>query len=87
MGESGSVHHAAYPVFDEAHLKEDSIEYPISINGKKRGVAEFSSDASREDIAAAARELEVVKKWSVDDGKQIRKIIVVPGRMVNVVVG
>ncbi len=87
LGESGSVHHAAYPVFDEAHLKEDSIEYPISINGKKRGVAEFSSDASREDIAAAARELEVVKKWSVDDGKQIRKIIVVPGRMVNVVVG
>ena len=87
LGESGSVHHAAYPVFDEAHLKEDSIEYPISINGKKRGVAEFSSDASREDIAAAARELEVVKKWSVEDGKSIRKIIVVPGRMVNVVVG
>jgi len=71
LGENGSVHHAAYPIFDETHLKEDSIEYPISINGKKRGVAEFASD--------------VVKKWS--EGKTIRKVIVVPGRMVNVVVG
>jgi len=87
LGESGSVHHAAYPVFDEAHLKEDSIEYPVSINGKKRGVAEFASDASREDIAAAAKELAIVKKWSVDEGKTIRKVIVVPGRMINVVVG
>ncbi len=85
LGESGSVHHATYPTFDESHLKEDSIEYPISINGKKRGVAEFSSDASRDDIMAAAKNLEIVKKWS--EGKQIRKIIVVPGRMVNVVVG
>ncbi len=85
LGESGSVHHATYPTFDESHLKEDSIEYPISINGKKRGVAEFSSDASRDDIMAAAADLEIVKKWS--EGKQIRKIIVVPGRMVNVVVG
>ena len=85
LGESGSVHHATYPTFDESHLKEDSIEYPISINGKKRGVAEFSSDASRDDIMAAAKDLEIVQKWS--EGKQIRKIIVVPGRMVNVVVG
>ncbi len=87
LGESGSVHHAAYPIFEESHLKEDSIEYPVSINGKKRGMAEFPSDASRDDIMAAAKELEVVKKWSVEDGKQIRKIIVVPGRMINVVVG
>jgi len=87
LGESGSVHHAAFPIFEESHLKEDSIEYPVSINGKKRGTAEFPSDASRDDIMAAAKELAVVKKWSVDEGKQIRKIIVVPGRMINVVVG
>ena len=87
LGETGSVHHATYPTFDESYLKEDSIEYPVSINGKKRGMAEFPSDASRDDIMAAAKELDVVKKWSIDQGKQIRKIIVVPGRMINVVVG
>lgn len=87
LGERGSVHHAAYPIHDEAYLKEDSVEYPVSINGKKRGVAEFPADASRETISAAALELEVVRKWSVDQGKQIRKVIVVPGRMINIVVG
>jgi leucyl-tRNA synthetase len=85
LGKEGSVHHQTFPIFDESYLKEDSIEYPVSINGKKRGLADFPSDASREDIAAAAKDLEVVKKWS--EGKSIRKVIVVPGRMINVVVG
>ncbi|MEM6318431.1 MAG: class I tRNA ligase family protein [Bacteroidota bacterium] len=87
LGEEGSVHHTTYPTFNESYLKEDSIEYPVSINGKKRGLAEFPSDASRDTIMEAAKELAVVKKWSVDQGKQIRKVIVVPGRMINVVVG
>ena len=87
LGESGSVHHASYPILDESYLKEDAVDYPVSINGKKRGMASFPTDANRDDIMAAVPDLEVVKKWTVEDGKAIRKIIVVPGRMINVVVG
>ena len=85
LGYKASVSAAIFPTFDESHLTEDSIEYPISINGKKRGTAEFASTASKEDIEALVLDLELTKKWS--EGKQIRKVIVVPKRMVNIVVG
>lgn len=85
LGNEGSVHQATYPVFNEAYLKEDEIEYPISINGKKRATAVFPADASKEDIEKATIEVEDIQKWI--EGKTIRKIIVVPRRMVNIVVG
>jgi len=85
LGKEGSVHHATFPVLNEEYLKEDSIEYPISINGKKRAVAQFASDATKAEMETAALALEAVKKWT--EGKTIRKVIVVPKRMINVVVG
>jgi leucyl-tRNA synthetase len=85
MGGEQSVHKSAYPVFDEQYLKEDSITYPIAINGKTRATADFPADASKDDIEQAARSLEAIQKWL--DGKTIRKVIVVPKRMVNIVVG
>jgi leucyl-tRNA synthetase len=85
LGEGGSVHHAEFPKFVKDYLVEDSIDYPISINGKKRANAEFPADAKKEDIEQAAVELESIQKWV--EGKTIRKVIVVPGRMVNIVVG
>ena len=85
LGQEGSVHHADYPQVNEKYLKEDSIDYPISINGKKRANAEFPADAKKEEIEAAAVQLDSIQKWI--DGKTIRKVIVVPGRMVNIVVG
>ncbi|MEM6697356.1 MAG: leucine--tRNA ligase [Bacteroidota bacterium] len=85
LGNASSVHHATYPSYDESYLKEDEIEYPISINGKKRATAMFPSDASKEEIEKAALEVEAIQKWL--EGKTVRKIIVVPKRMVNVVVG
>ena len=84
LGKEGSVHHATFPTFDESYLKEDSITYPISINGKKRGTYDFPADIAKEEMEKAALELEVVKKWAA--GKTIRKVIVVPKRMINVVV-
>jgi leucyl-tRNA synthetase len=84
MGGEGSVHHTSYPVFDEKYLKEDSISYPISINGKKRAMADFSAEATKEEIEKAALELEDIKKWT--DGKEVKRVIVVPKRMVNIVV-
>ncbi|MBX2870465.1 MAG: leucine--tRNA ligase [Saprospiraceae bacterium] len=83
-GKDGSVHHATYPVFDEAHLVEDSVTYPIAINGKTRAKAQFPADASREDLEKAAITGEGIQKYT--EGKTIRKIIVVPGRMINIVV-
>lgn len=83
-GKEGSVHHASYPEFDEAHLVEDTVTYPIAINGKTRATADFPADASREDLEKAAVEVVGIQKYT--DGKTVRKIIVVPGRMINIVV-
>ena len=85
LGNTGSVHETTYPIFEEKYVKEDTIEYPISINGKKRATASFASDASKEEIEKAALAHEVVLKWT--EGKTVRKVIVVPKRMINIVVG
>jgi leucyl-tRNA synthetase len=80
-----SIHKSTYPQADESYLVEDSVTYPISINGKKRAEATFAADASKEDIEAAALALEAIQKYT--EGKTVRKVIVVPKRMVNIVVG
>ncbi len=85
LGNDTSVNLSTYPSHNEAYLKEDAITYPISINGKKRATHEFPVDASKNEIEKAALELEAIKKWT--DGKTVRKVIVVPKRMVNIVVG
>ncbi len=85
LGNEGSVHKADWPTLDEQWLVEDSVTYPIAINGKTRATVDFAADASKEDLEKAAPELEEIQKYL--DGKQIRRIIVVPGRMINIVVG
>ncbi len=84
IGGEGSVHHSIYPKFEESYLKEDSIEYPVSINGKKRDSVMIATDATKEEAEAIALNLDNVQKWI--DGKEIRKVIFVPGRMINIVV-
>jgi len=85
MGEQPSVHQADFPQYDEQYLQEDAITYPISINGKKRATAEFPADASKEELEQAAVELDAIQKWV--EGKSVRRVIVVPKRMINIVVG
>ena len=85
LGGEGSVHHAELPAHDERHLIETEVEYPVSVNGKKRATATFAKEASREEIEAAALKLEALQQHLA--GKTVRKVIVVPGRMVNVVAG
>lgn len=85
LGNQGSIHQSSFPELDASLLVDDEVTYPISINGKKRGEASFSADISKEELEKLAVELQIVKKWS--DGKSIRKVIVVPKRMINVVVG
>jgi leucyl-tRNA synthetase len=85
LGHEGTVHQAAYPEWEESYLKEDSITYPISINGKRRAEAQFPAETGKEELEKAAIAHEDIQKWI--EGKQIRKVIVVPKRMINIVVG
>ena len=84
LGNEESVHLSTYPEANEEYLKEDAIAYPISINGKKRALAEFPTNASNAELEEGALALEEIQKWT--DGKTIRKVIVVPKRMINIVV-
>ncbi len=84
LGNTGSVVHVSYPVHDEAFLVSDIVEYPICINGKKRSDATFAASANASEIEAAVRDMDIVKKWT--ETTPIKKVIVVVGRMVNIVV-
>lgn len=84
LGHTSSVHHSAYPVHDESHLLSEEVIYPICINGKKRGELNFATNASQEELQNIAKENEQVKKWL--EGKEIKKVVVVPGRMINFVI-
>ena len=74
----------AWPLVDEAALVQASIALVVQVNGKVRGRINVSPDASREIIEAAVMDEENVQKHIAD--KTVRKIIVVPGKLVNVVV-
>ncbi|MEE8601108.1 leucine--tRNA ligase [Euzebya tangerina] len=83
MGHDTTLAYEAWPEWDEAALAVDSITIAIQVQGKLRGTVEVPSEASKDDILAAAKD-EVADHL---DGKEIRKEIVVPGRLVNFVVG
>ena len=83
LGHKESIHHQPYPKHNEEFLIEDSVSYPICFNGKKRTMESFPSSFTKEEIELATRKLEFLTQWT--DGKTIKKIIVVPGRMVNIV--
>ncbi|GAB4242117.1 MAG: leucine--tRNA ligase [Saprospiraceae bacterium] len=85
LGNESTVCEAPFPEFNEANLVEDTVKYPVSINGKKRDLVELPAGLSQEELQKIVPELEAVKKWS--EGKTIRKIIAIPGRIINVVVG
>ncbi len=84
LGHATSVLNASFPKFDEQYLVESSFEYPISINGKVRVKMNFALDMPKEDIEKLVVASEAVQKWT--EGKAPKKVIVVPGRIVNVVV-
>ena len=73
-----------WPTFDESALELEQIEIVVQVNGKLRGRVSVAADASRDDIAQAALTDENVGRFVGD--KEVRKIIVVPGKLVNVVV-
>jgi len=84
MGNAGFIADATWPAFDEKHLVESSKVYPISINGKTRTNLEFPLDMPKDEIEKQVLANDVVQKWL--DGQPPKKVIVVPGRIVNVVI-
>ena len=85
MGHTTTICDAEWPAFNEEYLKEDSIKYTISFNGKARFTMDFATEASREEIEAAVIANEQSQKYI--DGKSIKKVIVVPKKIVNIVIG
>ena len=85
MGNNTTICDAKWPSYNEEYLKEDNVTYAVSFNGKARFNIEVAADTSREDVEKIALSNEAAAKWIGD--KSIRKIIVVPGKIVNVVIG
>lgn len=83
MGEEGSVIFAPFPKYDDSFLKEETYEYPVAINGKTRTKLTFPIDMPKEDIEKEVLATDALDQWL--EGKEVKKVIVVPNRIVNIV--
>ncbi|WP_282134583.1 leucine--tRNA ligase [Seonamhaeicola maritimus] len=83
LGNEGSISTASFPEFDESHLVESTKNYPISFNGKMRFTLELPLDMSKDDIEAAVLDFDKTKDQL--QGRTPKKVIVVPGKIVNIV--
>jgi len=84
LGHKESVHTASWPTYDESKLVKSEIVYAIQINGKVRSEISVSKDQDQIEIEKLALSNEAVSKWL--EGKEVKKVIVVPGKVVNIVV-
>ncbi len=85
LGNDTSIVDARWPEYNEEYLVEKNVTYAVSFNGKARFNIEVAADMPREEVEKTALAHEGAAKWL--DGKTIRKVIVVPGKIVNIVVG
>ena len=83
LGHSGAVADADWPTLDESALVRSSIEMVVQVNGKVRGKIQVAADAAKEAVEKLALDDSNVQRFT--EGATIRKIIVVPGRLVNIV--
>ena len=81
LGETGSVFHASWPIFDKAAMEDDVITIPVQINGKTKGTIDIAKDAAKDDVIAKGKEAIADKL----EGLNIIKEIYVPGKIVNIV--
>ena len=84
LGNDTTICDAAWPVYDEKYLKEDTVNYAVSFNGKARFTITVAADTDRAEVERLALSNEAAAKWL--DGKQVVKVIVVPRKIVNIVV-
>lgn len=83
LGNEGTVCDASFPICNEAYLVESSVKYPVSFNGKVRFTLELPADMSKEEVEKKALSNENTIKQL--NGASIKKVIVVPGKIVNIV--
>ena len=83
LGHEGAVIDAAWPGYDESALVKDSIQIVVQVNGKLRAKLDVAADISKADMEAAAKADANVQKFT--NGLTVRKVIVVPGKLVNIV--
>jgi leucyl-tRNA synthetase len=84
LGNDYTVCDAVWPAYNETYLKEDTFTYAVSFNGKTRFNIDLPAEASREEVEKAALAHESSLKWTA--GKRPKKVIVVPGKIVNIVI-
>jgi leucyl-tRNA synthetase len=84
LGNEGSINKAPWPELNEEFLAENTIEYPVSFNGKMRFKVQVPADMDKAEIEKVALNHELAEKWLM--GKSPKKIIVVPKRIINIVV-
>lgn len=83
LGGEGSVHLASFPTFEERYLVDDTFDYPVQENGKMRFNITLPKQGSKEDLEKLAMEDEKMKQFLAT--RSLKKIIVVPGRIINLV--
>ena len=85
LGHESTVCDARWPEWNEEYLRESSVNYAVSFNGKARYTIQAPADASPDEVQAMALADPASQRWM--EGKQIRKVIVVPKKIVNIVIG
>ncbi|WP_028783516.1 leucine--tRNA ligase [Thalassobacillus devorans] len=83
LGHEGTIAYQEWPTYDESKLVENEVEIVIQVMGKVRAKMTVSKDASKEDLEKQAIEHEKVQEWL--EGKTVRKVIAIPGKLVNIV--
>ena len=84
LGHEGSIADACFPEYVAAYTAEDSVTYPVQFNGKMRFTVDLPKSASPAEVEASVRAMEQTARWV--EGKSIAKVVVVPGRIINIVV-
>jgi leucyl-tRNA synthetase len=84
LGNNESIVHAKFPEWKEEYIAEDMVLYPVSFNGKTRFKVELPAGSTPKEVEEAILQMDEAQKWL--QGKPPRKVIVVPGKIVNVVV-
>ena len=83
LGHSESISEAPFPIFDASHLVESAKNYPISFNGKMKFTLELPLDLSKDEIEKVVMANEKTQMYL--DGRTPKKVIIVPGKIVNIV--
>ncbi|HSJ36686.1 MAG TPA: leucine--tRNA ligase [Planococcus sp. (in: firmicutes)] len=84
LGHTETITYAQWPTFDESKMVDDEVEIVVQVNGKVRTKMIVAKDITKEDLEAAALADENIQKAA--EGKQVRKVIAIPGKLVNVVI-